>query len=609
MEQSAVQTNQDLERLLTRFGYQKVNASDKPLGQLLLDAAFINEDQLNQALRIQEQQKDAGYLRLGELLIQQDMVSRQHIYAQLARKFAIPCVRLVDCQISSQVLARVPAYLVLQYHILPLAILDRQLVVACETPWDNEGLALLRFHTGLQLELVMATRDGISQGLSRYYSRCDEDEALQDNRSVAGQQAIHGVEKQQLEQQANKRPIVRLLNTLLLQGLVRAASDIHIRPTEKAVEVFYRIDGHLQLIRTIDKNLLAALVSRAKIIAHLNIAERRLPQDGHARFQREGYQVDLRLSIIPTIHGESVVIRLLDSLTGIKQLVDLGLPDAQYKSLQALARQKNGLILVVGPTGAGKSTTLYALLNEIRKDGRHILTVEDPVEYHIEGVEQVQLNERKGLGFSNVLRHFLRHDPDVIMVGEIRDHATAELAVRAALTGHLVLSTLHTNDAPSAITRLINMGIEPYLLSSTLLAVMAQGLIRINCSSCLVACRGDDIAQLRQSFNMESGQPLFKGSGCSTCHYSGYKGRHVVSELMLVDEGLVSLINRQLPLPQLRQYAIDHGMQALADQALDLVRQGRSTLEEVLGLHNDIQGMDRSSRQKAETDSDAQVTA
>lgn len=471
-------------------------------------------------------------------------------------------------------------------------IVDQRLLVASETPWDNEGVDLLRFHTGLQIELVMASSDDISLALGRYFSKYDEDAALQDSDNQADHHPGMGMALQVLEQQANKKPIVRLLNTILMQGLVRSASDIHIRPTDRTIDIFYRIDGRMQLIRSLDKELLAPLVSRAKIISHLNIAERRLPQDGHARFQRGKYKADLRLSVIPTVHGESVVIRLLDQLAGVKQLVDLGLPDDQHVSLQSLARQRSGLILVVGPTGAGKSTTLYALLDEIRRDGRHILSVEDPVEYFIEGVEQVQVNERKGLEFSNVLRHFLRHDPDVIMVGEIRDHATAELAVRAALTGHLVLSTLHTNDAPSTISRLLNMGIEPYLLSSTLLAVMAQGLIRINCAFCCVEQTVDAALLQRLSVDLDESQLWLKGQGCPSCHHSGYKGRRVVSELMCVDETMSLLINRQVPWPQLRRHAIEQGMRPLADQAWSLVRQGRSTIEEVLGLTNDFQDND-----------------
>ena len=554
--------------------------SGRPLGQLLLAESLINRGQLEQVLVLQQGQLSSARQRLGELLINQRLVSRQDINSLLARKFGIPRVRLEQYQIPAEVLSRVPAHLVLQYRLVPVALAGQRLLVASETPWDNEGMELLRFHTGLQPEWLIASGEDIAAVMGRYYSQCDEDEALRDSAPRHGP----ANDLQSLEQQANKRPIVRLLNTLILQGLERHASDIHIRPTEQLIEVYYRLDGRMQRIRTLPRALLPPLVSRAKILARLDIAERRLPQDGHARFQRDQYQTDLRLSIIPTIHGESVVIRLLDPLTGVRQLADLGLPHDQYQALQRLAGQRSGLILVVGPTGAGKSTTLYALLDQIRRDGRHILSVEDPVEYQIEGVEQVQVNERKGLRFSNVLRHFLRHDPDVIMVGEIRDQATAELAVRAAMTGHLVMSTLHTRDAPATVIRLLNMGVEPYLLSSTLLAVMAQGLIRVNCRHCRVEDRVD--ATVLHRLGLEPGHVtnFVKGSGCPHCHHSGYKGRRVIAELMPVDEMLAQLINRRAPLPLLRQHALSRGMKPMREQAWALVRKGDSSLEELMSL-------------------------
>jgi len=578
-----------LTRLSAGFTQPQTSPADaeRPLGQILLAESLINRGQLEQALVIQNQQQQqrSSHQRLGELLIQQRLVSRQHVNTLLARKFGIPCVRLEQYQIPVEVVSRVPAHLVLQYQLVPVALVGQRLLVASETPWDNEGMELLRFHTGLQLEWLMASSEDVSATLGRYFSQCDEDEALQDS-GLQRAQVPGATDLQSLEQQANKRPIVRLLNTLILQGLERRTSDIHIRPTEQVIEVYFRLDGRMQRMRTLAKPLLAPLVSRAKILARLNIAERRLPQDGHARFQRGQHQTDLRLSVIPTIHGESVVIRLLDPLTGVKQLADLGLPEDQLQALQVLASQRSGLILVVGPTGAGKSTTLYALLDRIRRDGRHILSVEDPVEYQVEGVEQVQVNERKGMLFSNVLRHFLRHDPDVIMVGEIRDQSTAELAVRAAMTGHLVLSTLHTRDAPATVMRLLNMGVEPYLLGSTLLAVMAQGLIRVNCRHCRVEETIDTAVLQRLGLKQGGSMTFVKGRGCRQCHHSGYNGRRVIAELMGVDEAMALLINRHAPLPLLRQHALARGMKPMLQQAWTLVRDGHSTIEEMMNLRS-----------------------
>lgn len=572
---------------------ERPQGSDTPLGQLLLAAALINRQQLDQALQLQSrlQQRRAQSLRLGELLVRQHLLEWQQVNLMLARKFGIPVVRLAHCHIDPAVLDRVPEYLILQYRLLPLLFVGQRLLVATETPWDNEGIKLLHFHTGLSIEPLMACADEIDHVLDYYFASRGNATQMAPNEARPRQVGTATIALERLQQQANQRPIVRLLNRIIQQGLARGASDIHIRPTEKAVEVYYRLDGRLQLMRSTTTEVLAPLVSRAKIIAAMNIAERRLPQDGHCRFQHADARIDLRLSVIPTVHGESVVIRLLDPGNGIRQLEDLGMPGNQLAQLRSLVKQRSGLILVVGPTGAGKSTTLYAMLDAIRRDGRHILSVEDPVEYHIAGVEQVQINERKGLAFANVLRHFLRHDPDVIMVGEIRDHATAELAVRAALTGHLVLSTLHTNDAPSTITRLLNMGIAPYLLSSTLLAVMAQGLIRVNCRSCAAATVIPTGLARQLGLPVDDAATFRRGSGCAACFGTGFRGRRIVSELMGVDNGLAALIGRAAPTTVLRRYAVSQGMRSQLQQGWVWVQQGLTTLDELLALKIDNAGV------------------
>jgi type IV pilus assembly protein PilB len=591
MASVALRSSQDLDAVLAELkGEGRSRGAEAPLGQLLLAASLINPRQLEQTLAIQAgaRRRRGQYRRLGELLIQQDLVSRRQVDFMLARKFGIPVVRLATCRIAADVLARVPRHVVLQYRLIPLAIVNERLVVASETPWDNEGISLLRFHTGLRLELVMAARDEIDTVLDYYFANQEAEASMATALPASARQVSSTAAAiEQLEQQANQGPIVRLLNNIIWQGLRRRASDIHIRPTDDNIEVHYRIDGGMQLMRSLARDILAPLVSRAKIVAHMNIAERRLPQDGHARFQYDDTLADLRLSVIPTVHGESVVIRLLDPSNGIKRLADLGLAAEQRTMLKSLARQRSGLLLVVGPTGSGKSTTLYALLDEIRRDGRHILSVEDPVEYHIDGVEQVQVNERKGLAFANILRHFLRHDPDVIMVGEIRDQATAELALRAALTGHLVLSTLHTNDAPSTITRLLNMGIAPYLISSTLLAVMSQGLIRLNCRSCVQQTRVSAGLLRRLSVPQAANSVFLRGQGCSDCYGSGYRGRRIVAELMSIDTTLAALINRRAPLAVLRQHAIARGMRPQLMQVRDWVSRGLTTFDELLALKTD----------------------
>ena len=357
------------------------------------------------------------------------------------------------------------------------------------------------------------------------------------------------------------------------------ASDINIRPGRDAVAVYYRVDGCLQRVRTLHKSLLAALVSRVKIIGQMNIAERRLPQDGHARLVRGSAVIDLRLSVLPTVHGESVVIRLLNKEVGLKPLADLGMSAAHQETLRTMVHKPHGLVLVTGPTGAGKTTTLYALLNEVKRRNPHVLSIEDPVEYDMEDVEQVQVANVKGYTFATALRHLLRHDPDVIMIGEIRDEETARIANRAALTGHLVLSSMHTNDTVASVTRLLDMGVEPYLLCSTLAGVLAQRLVRVNCARCKAAEEVD--ASMKGMLGLEEGQVFYRGRGCPACRNSGYRGRTLLYELLEVTPAIARLINGRRPAHELRDEAEKQGMTPLLENGLALARRGITSLAEV----------------------------
>jgi len=574
MQQYAVRELHELVSLLEQQG----NTPDRLLGEILCAEFGVEECQLQIAL--QRQKKQSGR-HLGRILVEMGVLSAAQVNAALAGKLGIPCVSLEALKISEQALARVPVDVALQYNLMPLGEHDGALIVAMENPLDSDGLEALRFNSRANIAAVMAPAQDITLAHNKYYSKFDEDRALQENRldAVSARPDLQ-LSPQMMAQQARTRPIVRLLNAIVLQGVLRGASDINIRPGSEQVMIYYRIDGELQYSRTLDRSLLPPLVSRVKIIAHMDIAERRLPQDGNARLVRGRQCIDLRLSVLPTVNGESVVIRILDRETGLKCLHDLGLTKRQRSIIDAVLPMRQGLFLVTGQTGAGKSTTLYALLNEIRKQNPHIITVEDPVEYSIDGVEQIQVLEKKGLDFSRILRHILRHDPDVIMVGEIRDRETAVIASRAALTGHLVLSTLHTNDAPGAVTRLLDLGVAPYILGATLLGVMSQRLIRLNCPHCLEA---DPAAAGAEPL---AGGPssYLHGVGCSHCHYTGYQGRTLVSEIMPLSRELSRLICQKASHQELMDLAVQQGMQRMRDCAMQLAGTGRTTLGDALAI-------------------------
>ncbi len=554
---------------------------ERRLGEILSSDHGVQACQLAVALRRQQRQRGR---HLGRILVDMGAASPDQVHAALACKFGIPCISLEHLEIGPEVLSRVPVEVAVQYNIMPLGELEGSLVVAMENPLDTGSLDAIRFNSRRAVTPVLATAQDIILAHNKYYSKFDEDRALQDSKlaSVSGGEG-GGDSPQHMEQQARKKPIVRLLNAIVLQGVLRAASDINLRPNGERLDVFYRIDGQLQFSRSLDKSLLAPLVSRVKIIGNMDIAERRLPQDGNARLLRSGRSIDLRLSVLPTVHGESVVIRVLDREQGVKRLDQLGLPAADQELLLELLTRRHGLLLVTGQTGAGKTTTLYALLNEIRKDNPHIISVEDPVEYSIKGVEQIQVLEKKGMGFARILRHILRHDPDVIMVGEIRDQETAAIANRAALTGHLVLSTLHTNDAPGAVARLLDLGVEPYVLGATLLGVMTQRLLRLNCPHCLEEDPlQETMAPALAACGVAPSQSFYRGAGCSQCHYSGYRGRRLVAEILPVAPELAAAISAAAPAAEITRLAHGQGMRPMADNALALAVAGRTSLQEVL---------------------------
>ncbi len=549
------------------------------LGEVLVNSGHISKVQLEVALA--QQVKEHGK-HIGRILVEMGMATPAQINAALAHKLNIPLVKLEGYEVPPETRLNVPTDLAMQYNIFPLGLVEGKLIVAMENPLDQQGIDALRFNTNQRVEAVMVSPEDMALALSKFYSEHEEVEAIEDMaldpvEDEAANEAVHVI-----EQQAKKKPIVRLLNAIVLQAVTRGASDINIRPERDRVNVYYRIDGKMQFSRALHKSLLAALVSRIKIIGQMNIAERRLSQDGHARLVRGQKVIDLRISIIPTVRGESVVIRILDKDVGLKPLVKLGLHASELTAVRSMLHRPHGLFLVTGPTGSGKSTTMYALLNEVKQRNPHILTVEDPVEYDIDGIEQVQVANVKGNTFSTVLRHFLRHDPDVIMVGEIRDAETAAISTKASLTGHLVFSTLHTNDAPSAATRLLDMGVEPYLLGSTLLGVMAQRLIRVNCPKCLA----EECVEpaIRRLLNLSEGEKFYRGQGCSACGYTGFKGRTTVCELMVVTPDIAALISESRPYKEIADMALKQGMHRLGENVIKLARMKRTSIEEAMTI-------------------------
>ena len=558
--------------------------TNKRLGEIMVDDGLLSEDDLHQALT---HQANHPGIHLGTTLEQMGSASQEQITASLAKKLGIPYVDISHFEIPDAVIRQISPDIALQHNILPLAKHNSRLIIATDNPLNWQAQEVVRFHTNQHVEVVVTSSSMLGKLLEKYYLQ-DADEALEeldDELNLVSEENENKADAmlaQEAAQEAQKKPVVRLVNTIIMQGIKLRASDIHIRPGKNQVDILYRIDGKLRHMRTLSKVLLAPLVSRIKITGRMDIAERRKPQDGSAKVAYENNNIDLRISVMPTVSGESVVVRILDKQTGVKPFEQLGLGERETDELRTIISRSFGMFLVTGPTGSGKSTTLYAVLNEVKQRGPHIITVEDPVEYDMEGVDQIQVHSQIGYTFAESLRHILRHDPDVVMIGEIRDLETARIANKAALTGHMVFSTLHTNDAASTITRLLDMGIEPYLLSSTLLGVMAQRLIRLNCPHCLVEEHLDPHA--RKQLGVADDEIFYRGNGCDECHQTGYKGRAAVVELLVVNPEMASKISKSANTQEIKDTAVASGMTTLTSNALQMARQKLTSLEEVYAV-------------------------
>ena len=544
---------------------------EKLLGQILLERKLINNQQLNAALKLQHNQPHRG--RLGQILLGIDAIRPEQLKQVIAEQLTIPQVELESFDIDESLLGLLPEELARQYQVMPLMTHAERMIVACPDPTQHELLHLLSFITGKPVEAVIAEAASIEQAINMHYGAATA-EVLPENDNVEPVLSL-----QQMKQLAEDKPTVRFVDNLLEDAISRRASDIHVRPDEKEATIQFRIDGLLMDIRKIKRSVLPAIVSRIKIIGGMNIAERRLPQDGRYMVRLKDRTIDLRLSIMPTVHGESVVMRILDTSQSMKTLEDLGFSETDAARFRNLISLNQGIVLVTGPTGSGKSTTLYAAINDIRGTGVNIITVEDPVEYQITGIRQIQVRPAIGYTFARALRHILRHDPDVIMVGEIRGQETALLATESALTGHLVMSTLHTNSAAATVTRLLEIGIAPYLVNASLIGVLAQRLARRNCPHCLT---DEEVPEhVKHSLGL-NGHDVFKvGTGCDKCHGRGFAGRIAVYELLEVTPALRRLIQPSVAAQDIDLQAQQDGMRSLTQGALELARKGIISVAEV----------------------------
>lgn len=555
------------------------------LGEILLKEKIITEEEFQKALEVQKKEK----AKLGEILVNLGLVSEKDIVVALAKQLSIPyasyskgLLRPTKGQGFSKL---IPEEYARKHILLPISKHLNSLTVAFVDPLDLITIDSLRHMTSCEINPIIASRPDLQRAIDEFYGKEDLlKEVMSDSYELENLQTEKGKEDtdlslDELVARAEEAPIVKLVDLLLMQAIKDRVSDIHIEPFRNKINIRYRIDGVLYEIPPPAKHLLPAIVSRIKIIANLDIAERRLPQDGAFVVKVEKRGVDIRVSSMPTIYGEKVVMRILDKSTTPLNLEELGFDPDDLEKFKKAIMSPHGLILTTGPTGSGKTTTLYAALNEINTPRKNISTVEDPVEYKLEGINQVQIKPKIGLTFANALRSFLRQDPDIIMVGEVRDLETAQICIRSSLTGHLVLSTLHTNDALSAISRLIDIGIEPYLISSSLILVAAQRLVRRLCPECKEAY--ETTPKLMRDFNIKQ-ELLYKTKGCDYCSHTGYRGRIALYEIVLVDDKLREMISRSAELGEIKKAARERGIKSLLDNGIMKVEQGMTSIEEIL---------------------------
>jgi len=559
------------------------------LGKLLLDEQLITRRQLDKAMA----QVQRSGVELPKVLIEQGYVSQKDVVEALGRQMGVPFVDLEEALIDPDLGRLIPDHLAKRYHVFPVAQVDNRLTLAMVDPLNVIALDDIRLVTGFDIEPVIATEEAISRALDGQFGVNALATVEEEVRGITAtewdqvgfEDAVEeDISLEDMKKMVEDAPIVRVVNLVISQAINDKASDIHIEPEARTVKVRYRVDGVLHDVMTPPKHIQAPMVSRIKIMAAMDIAERRVPQDGKIHLTHDGREFDLRVSTIPCVHGEKTVMRILDKGNVQLGLNKLGFYEHNLQLWESIVEKPYGMLLVTGPTGSGKSTTLYSCLNKLNRGDRNLTTVEDPVEYQIPGINQVQTNPKAGLTFATALKAFLRQDPDILMVGEIRDEQTAKIAVEAALTGHLVLSTLHTNDACGAISRLVEMGVEPFLVSSALIGVLAQRLARQICPNCKESFRPpvEAVRKLGLSVYGDSDISFFRGRGCDHCKTTGYRGRTGIHEVLQISERVRSLILARASTAEIRQAAIEDGMRTMQDDAVQKVLDGTTTLDECM---------------------------
>jgi len=563
------------------------------IGELLVAQKIINPEQLEQALK--DQKARGG--RIGTALTRLGMVTESELLQFLSEQYSVPSIMLSEFTVDPDVLKIIPDDVASKYHVMPLSVKNSNLIVAMSDPSNIFALDDIKFLTGYRVEPLIAAEGAIASAIDTYYKTTTAGLGnLLDEYNVEDVDLVEegdDIDLSSLERASEDAPVVKLVNAILTDAVHKNASDIHVEVYEKTFRVRFRIDGSLYELMRPPISMKNAIVSRLKIMARLDIAERRLPQDGRIKLKMgKGKEMDYRVSVLPTLFGEKVVLRLLDKSNLQLDMTKLGFDQDQLVDFQHAIHMPYGMVLVTGPTGSGKTTTLYSALSELNKISENISTAEDPVEFNLEGINQVQMHEEIGLTFANSLRSFLRQDPDIILVGEIRDFETAEIAIKAALTGHLVLSTLHTNDAPSTINRLLNMGVEPFLVSSSLNLVVAQRLARRICGNCLTPIeltreQLDKLGTIPES--VPDPVTLNRGAGCDICSSTGYKGRIALYEVMPMKDSLKELVLQGASAMEIKREAVQSGMKTLRRSGINKLLAGTTTIEEVLKttVHDD----------------------